>query len=169
MNIVTKTSALCALLIAMLVTTAQPLFAQDYSEIISEDVLRELFVFEEGATLKYSSCEKITYPSCTYIWGEPSKRDATRESLGLKPEGNRLLVIFAQANGMEDFETSTSVYPDPEIVEGLGVPSIWSPIRQQLSLMTDGNLIVHVNIEDENNEDTKATAIAVAMRVLEGL
>jgi hypothetical protein len=151
----------------MLVTTAQPLFAQDYSEIISEDVLRELFVFEEDATLKYSSCEKITYPSCTYIWGEPSKRDATRESL--KPEGNRLLVIFAQATGLKDFETSTSVYPDPETVEGLGVPSIWSPIRQQLSLMTDGNLIVHVNIEDENNENPKATAIAVAMRVLEGL
>ena len=158
-----------ALLASVVFTTVPPVFAQDYSEIISEDMLREIFVFDEAATLKFSSCEKITYPSCAYVWGEPSKRDAARESLGLRPEGSKLLVIFAQATGMKDFETSISVYSDPEVVEGLGVRSVWSPIRQQLSLMTDANLIVQLNIEDENNGDSKTAAITVAMKVLEGV
>jgi hypothetical protein len=169
MNIKTKTAAVCALLASMVVATTGPLFAQDYSEIISEEMLREVFVFEEGAALKYSACEELTHPSCVYIWGEPSKRDATRENLGLRPEGSKLMVIFAEASGMKDFERSISVYPDAGAVEDLGVRSVWSPIRQQLSLITDGDLIIHVNIEDENNEDPKTAAIAVAIWVLEGL
>ena len=169
MNRLSITSAICALFASMVLTTTGPLFAQDYSEIVSEEMLREIFVFEEGAALKYSACEELTHPSCVYIWGEPSKRDTTRVNLGLRPEGSKLMVIFAQAEGMKDFDRSISVYPDAGAVADLGVRSVWSPVRQQLSLITDGNLIIHVNIEDENNEDPKAAAIAVAIRVLKGL
>ena len=151
------------------VATTEPLFAQNYSEIVTEEMLREVFVFEEEDALKYSACEELTHPSCVYIWGEASKRDATRINLGHRPEGSKLMVIFAQASGMKDFESSISVCPDAGAVEDLGVRPVWSPIRQQLSLITDGDTIIHVNIEDEGNENPKAAAIAVAIWVLEGL
>jgi hypothetical protein len=63
-------SALSLLLIS------QSIFAADYSDNISEKYLQTQFTFATGDSLKYSQCEQKTHPTCTYIWGPDSKKEA---------------------------------------------------------------------------------------------
>ena len=138
--------------------------AQDFSTLISEDYLRETFAFTEGTALKYATCSERTFPTCTYIWGTPSDDDAQRISLGAKPDGAKLMVIFAQGRSIADWARSTGVYKDPEEVSGVGEAAIWSAQRTQLSVMNTDFLIFHVYLEGVDG--SKDHAIELAQHVL---
>jgi len=150
---------LCLVLLLALVS---PAFAQTERAPMSETQLRSLVSFADDDTLKYAVCKKASYPTCSYIWGVPDDDDALRVKLGGKPEGSKLMTIFAQANSATEFERVVAVYPDAESVEGLGVRSVWSAKRHQLSLIMADNLVIHVNIDAAGTADPKATAIGVA-------
>lgn len=151
---------------ALFTASIRPVSAQDVPALIPEDTLRSVFNFEEGAILKLSSCKEDTFLTCTYVWGKPSDKDAARANAGLKPEGATLMLIFAKAQSPNDFDRVLTSYSDAEDLQDLGIRSVWSPRRQQLSLITAENLIVHVNISDETNENLKGAAIEIANHIL---
>jgi len=122
-----------------------------------------------GDSLKYSQCKKKTYPTCTYIWGPESKKDAARINAGLAPEGNKLQIVYAQGSSNKDFLRVLSTYSDAEALTGIGVEAAWSARRDQLSFITDQNLIVHVHIDKTDGRDNKARAVAIAGDLLEKL
>jgi len=143
-----------------------PLAADEIPMPISEADLRSLVPFGAESSLKYAECEKKSYPTCTYIWGEPDSADALRVQMGGKPDGDKLMTIFAQANSAQDFDRVLSSYNDAVPVEDLGVMAVWSEARDQLSLITDGHLVIHVYVEISELEDTKAVATQVAAYLL---
>ncbi len=143
-----------------------PLVAEENVIAMSEADLRTLVPFGAEAYLKHAECEEKTHPTCTYIWGLPDSDDAMRVQLGGKPDGDKLMTIFAQANSVQDFDRVLSSYKDAVPVEDLGVVAVWSKARDQLSLMTDDNLIIHVNVDIWKLEDTEAVATQVAAYLL---
>jgi hypothetical protein len=153
----------------VLVLVHQPVFAVDYSENISEEYLRSQFTFKSGDTLKYSKCKKKSYPTCTYIWGSPHKKDEARIKYGLAPEGNELMIVYAQAHSKKDFERVLATYKDAVTVEGLAAEAVWSKKRGQLSMITDSNLVVHINIRDKGTSDRKEKSISIAQDLLKKL
>jgi hypothetical protein len=158
-----RISSICGWPILLILISIQPsVFAADYSGNITEEYLRSQFTFKTGDKLKYSECETGSSPICTYIWGPVSDKDDYRTKAGLPPEGKKLLVIYAQAIRVENFQRVVATYSDAKIIDAVGVEAVWSDKRQQLSLITDKNLIIHVNIDVEgvNNPETKAVSIA---------
>ncbi len=143
-----------------------PLAADEIPMPMSEADLRSLVPFGAESSLKYAECEKKSYPTCTYIWGIPDSADALRVQMGGKPDGDKLMTIFAQANSAQDFDRVLSTYNDAVPVEDLGVMAVWSEARDQLSLITDDNMVIHVNVEIWKLEDTKAVATQVAAYLL---
>lgn len=151
----------CLITVATLVFST-PTLAQNFQSPLTEETLREILVFADEANLKYATCEVKTYPTCTYVWGAPHSKDATRIQLGLKPEGNTLMTIFARAGSLTHFDRVEGSYTDAQTVDSVGARAIWSATRRQLSLISDGFLIIHVNIDDAANPNPKGTAIEIA-------
>jgi len=150
-----------------LMAVSQPVFSADYSSYISDEYLRSQFTFEAGDKLKYSQCVKKSYPTCTYIWGVESEKDAAREKHGLTPKGSKLQVVYAQGKSKMDFQRVLSTYSDAEQLEGLGVEAVWSAKRIQLSLITEDSLIMHISIQDKGVEKPEATAVSIAKHLLD--
>lgn len=155
------------LLLLMLVY--QPALSADYPVNISEAYLRTQFTFGSQDTLKYADCEKKTYPTCTYVWGAESKKDATRKKYGLVPDGNKIMIIYAQAKNAESFQRVLATYSDSEKIVGLGKEAVWSAKRNQLSLLTEENLIIHINIDEKDRITSKEAAVSIAEHLLEQL
>jgi len=147
-------------------TFAQPVTANDFSPSVTEDIIRETFVFEADETLKFYECTDEAFLKCTYVWGSPHGKDEARINAGHFPKGKKLMIIFAQGNRLEDFGRVTSGYSDAEPIDNLGIIAVWTPRRHQLSLMTETFLIIHVNIEDGGNDNLKMAAIEIANHVL---
>ena len=157
------------ILVLLFVTTTQTTFAQDYIQLVTEEYLRNEFTFGVDESMKYEVCKKKSYPTCDYVWGKPSKRDTTRIKLGMAPEGNKVMVIYAQAKKPADFERSIAVYKGAVEIEGIGARSVWSATRAQLSLITESNMIIHINLETIKDGKTKEHAINIAKHVLKQL
>jgi hypothetical protein len=152
-----------------LILVSQSVFAADYSGYISEEYLRSQFTFKAGDSLKYSQCEKKSHPTCTYIWGPDYEKDAARVKAGLPPEGNKLQIVYAQGRSQKNFERVLNTYSDAEVLAGIGEEAVWSEKRHQLSFITDENLIVHINIDVKDGQDSKEDAVAIAGDLLEQL
>jgi hypothetical protein len=152
-----------------LILISQPVFAADFSGNISEEYLRSQFTFGAGDSLKYSLCKMQTYPTCTYIWGPDSTKDAARVSAGLAPEGNKLQIVYAQGASQKDFQRVLATYSDAEALAGIGEEAAWSERRNQLSFITDKNLIVHIYIDKKDGQDSKENAVVIAGYLLEQL
>ena len=153
----------------LLALIQQSVFAADYSENISEEYLRSQFTFNTGEKLKYSECKKKSYPTCTYIWGAAHKKDEARLKHGLAPEGNKLMIVYAQAGSKKSFERVLATYKDAVKVDGLATEAVWSKKRGQRALITDSNLIIHVNIRDKGTSDRKNKSISIAQDLLKKL
>lgn len=151
----------------LLILIQQPTFAADYSDNISEDFLRSQFTFAAGDKLKYAECKNKSHPTCTYIWGAENKKDEARLKAGLAPKGNKLQIVYARASAKKDFQRVLSSYKDAVKVEGLAAEAVWSQKRQQLSLISEDNLIMHINIDDKSTDDVKAKSISIAQHILD--
>jgi hypothetical protein len=147
----------------------QPAVADKYIDLIDEEYLRIQFTIDDGEKLKYKKCEEKTYPTCTYIWGKESKKDASRLKHGLAPKGDKLQLIYAQASSEKDFQHVAASYKDAEKIDGLGVEAVWSAARKQLSMITDTNLIVHINIEQAGSGTPKDQFVSIANNLLKKL
>lgn len=147
------------------------LSAASYDNIITSEYLQETFIFQPGEKMKHAECGKRSYPTCTYVWGKPSseKRKAIEKKYGLKPEGKKLMVIYAQAKSQKDFERVLKVYKDAVEVKGLGARAVWSAQRKQLSLITKKNLIIHVNVDGTMCKEPMQKAETTAKLVLKKL
>ena len=154
---------------SVLLFFCQQALAGEYSDIIDEEYLRSQFTYAAGDKLKYSQCKKKTYPTCTYIWGAESKQDAARTKYGLTPGGNKLQVIYAPAKSKKDFERVLATYKDAEKIDGLAAEAAWSNKRKQLSMITDKNLIIHINVEDKGPSDAREKATIIAHDILKKL
>ncbi len=154
------------LFIMALFAFATPLAAQDAVTAMSETDLRSFVPFADDATLKMSECEKKTYPTCTYVWGLPDEDDARRIELGARPSGDILMTIFAPARNLQEFDRVLATYKDAVPVEGLGVTAVWSDMRKQLSLITEDNLVIHVNVDISKFQDPRTIAEQVAAFLL---
>ena len=151
----------------LLIVFCQVVYAADYSGNISEDYLRSQFTFAPGDKLKYAECKKKSYPTCTYVWGAEHKKDAARLKAGLAPNGSKLQIVYAKASSKKNFQRVLSSYKDAEKVESLATEAVWSQKRRQLSLITEDNLIMHINIDDKSTADIKAKSISVAQHILD--
>jgi hypothetical protein len=65
------------------------------------------------------------------------------------------MIIYAQARSTGDFDRVTATYSDAEEIKDLGVMSVWSGKRKQLSFNTDSHPVVHINMIEENASDSK--------------
>jgi len=147
--------------------TASPIIAAEHEEIITESYVKNEFNFQDGELFKYSKCENKSYLTCKYIWGVESQKDAKRVQMGLPPEGNQLSVIYSRAKQKKDFSRVLSSYTDAVDIDGLGVKAVWSDKRQQLSMITKSNLIVHIHIEIKGmSSNHKDKAMSVAQHIL---
>ena len=149
--------------------TVSPIVAAEYEKFITESYVENEFTFQDGELFKYSKCEKKSYPTCKYIWGVESKRDAKRAELGIPPEGNQLSVIYAQARQEKDFSRVLSSYTDAVDIDGLAVKAVWSDKRKQFSMITKSNLIVHIHLEIKGMNNPKDKAMSVAQHILSQL
>jgi hypothetical protein len=154
--------ALGHLVTTAIIAFATPILAQGLQEPLSEETLREFFVFADDASLKYVDCNENHFPTCTYVWGAPHSKDSARIQLGFKPEGNTLMTVLAQAGSLAHFDRVEASYTDAQTVDSVGVKAVWSPKRHQLSLIRDDFLIMHVNIVDASNPNPKDVAIMIA-------
>lgn len=154
---------------AILSFGGQTLSAGSYDSIITPTFLQETFTFTSGESIKFAECKKNSYPTCTYVWGIPSEKDAIKLKYGLAPKGKKLLVIYAKARSQKDFERVLATYMDAVDVKGLNVRAVWSEQRKQLSLITKKSLIVHVNVDDVKCAAPLEKAKIVAKRVLKNL
>ena len=161
-----KPKSIGTLCLASVLSFISPAFAQDHREPMPESQLRAMLPFGDGATLKYAVCGAKSYPTCTYVWGLPDSRDAARVKLGGKPEGDKLMTIFAQAHSPQDFDRVLASYSDAEPVDNLGVRAVWSAKRDQLSLITPDNMVIHVYVEVAGLPNPKETAVQVATFLL---
>ena len=152
---------------ATLLALASPAAAQDERKPLTEDELRGLITFGSDDILKLAECGKKSYPTCTYVWGTFDSDDETRIRMGGRPDGEKLMTVFAQAHRIEDFDRVVSVTPDAEPVADFGIIAIWSANRHQLSLMTEDFLVIHVNVGARSIDDPKATALAIAVYLME--
>ena len=156
--------------LAALVFALTPLLsASEYDNIITKAYLQSTFEFLNGEKLKYAECKKKSYPTCTYVWGKPSKKDATKIKYGLAPEGKKLMVIYAQARSSKDFERVLKTYKDAVDVKGLGQKAVWSNKRKQLSFITKKNLIIHVNVDGTMSSEPFSKAKTTAEYILKEL
>lgn len=153
-------------LVLIFFLNAGTIFAAKYEQIITKNYVKKEFIFQDGELFKYSKCEKKSTLSCKYIWGVESKKDAKRAQLGLPPDGNRLSVIYAKAKQEKDFLRVLGSYTDAVDVDGLGVKAVWSDKRQQLSLITKSNLIVHIHMDIKGLSNPKDKAMSVAQHIL---
>jgi hypothetical protein len=160
MNLILR--SLGTLSLALALQHASPLLAQEGVVAMSEADLRSFVTFGPETQLKLAECKKKSYPTCTYIWGLPDADDAARIALGGNPDGDKLLTIFAQARSLADFDRVLGSYKDAVPVEDLGVAAVWSEVRNQLSLITVDNLIIHVYVQIWKLDDPKAVALQVA-------
>lgn len=156
-----------AIWLAGLLSIAAPAIAESESKLIPEDDLRTLVPFGNDDILKLAECEKKSYPTCTYVWGIFDSDDETRIKMGGRPDGEKLLTVFAQARRIEDFERVVSVTPDAQPVEDVGIIAIWSANRRQLSLMTEDFLVIHVNVDARSIDDPKSSALQIADYLIE--
>ncbi len=154
-------------MLALILASTAPVLAGPAPIPLAEETLREVFTFGPDDTLKYAECDTKKRPACSYIWGPVDADDAARIKLGGKPDGKKLVVVYAEAGAPEDFSRVLSSYSDAQPVEDLGVQAVWSPARQQLSLITQANLIIHVNTERAGTENAMTAAITVARRLPE--
>ena len=122
--------------------------------------------FNADASLKLVKCEIKSYATCTYIWGQPDSEDEARNKMGGKPDGDKLLTIFAQARSPQDFDRVLSSYKDAVPVDDLGVTAVWSDMCEQLSLITGDNLVIHINVQIWEWDDSKSIAVQVAAYLL---
>ena len=84
----------------------------------------------------------------------------------MAPDGNKLQVIYAQAKSKKDFQRVLASYKDAVKVDGLAAEAVWSNKRKQLSLITEKNLIIHINIEDKGTADAREKATNIAHDIL---
>ena len=154
-------------LFLLLILFQQPVFAADYSDNISEDYLRSQFTFAPGDKLKYAECKKKSYPTCTYIWGAAHKKDEARLKAGLAPKVISYKLSMPRRVVKRILSVYLSTYKDAEKVEGLAAEAVWSQKRRQLSLITEDNLIMHINIDDKSTADVKAKSISIAEYILD--
>ena len=164
-----KTSNLKLSFIFLLLSTIHFSHAKEYDKLIDEEYLRSEFTFGKHETIKFMDCKKKTYPTCNYIWGSPSKSDATRIKFGMTPEGKKVTVIYVQATKQADFDRSIAVYRDAVEVDSIGARSVWSASRAQLSVMTESNLIIHVHLEAIQDGKVNEHAINIAKYILKQL
>lgn len=162
----TGAKTLRRLCFAVLLSLGSPLAAEESFTAMSDADLRSLVPFGAETYLKYAECQTKTFPTCTYIWGLADSSDAARVAMGGKPDGDKLMTVFAQATGAKDFDRVLSGYKDAVPVENLGAAAVWSEARDQLSLITDDNLIIHVHVQIMNPDDTKTRAMQVATFLL---
>ncbi len=149
-----------------LLTFGSPAISQGEQVPMSEFDLRALVPFGADDILKYAACEVNSYPNCTYVWGVFDSDDELRVKLGGKPDGDKLLTVFAQAHSSQDFDRVLAVTPDAQPVEGLGIKAVWSERRHQLSLMSEDFMAIHVNIDALSITDPRTTAIQIATFLL---
>lgn len=147
----------------------QPASAQDYLNLITEDYLREIFVFGPSDSMKYNECEEKSYTTCEYVWGVPSDMDATLAQNGLSPKGDAVTAIYAQTTSLDFWPRVLSSYSDAVDVPGIGVLAVWSETRSQLSLINADHLIIHVNVRKSGAEDAQAMALTIANHILDNL
>ncbi len=91
------------LFFAALLTFGSPAVSQSEQVPMSEFDLRSLMPFGTDDILNYAACEVNSYPNCTYIWGVFDSDDEARVKLGGKPDGDKLLTVFAQAHSSQIF------------------------------------------------------------------
>jgi hypothetical protein len=149
------------------------LYAEDYVSNIDVAYLKKEFSFQDEEKMKYAECHKVSYTTCAYIWGKETakslKKDAYAKKHNLTPSGNKLMVTYAQAAKVSDFERIKKVQKGAIKIEGIGVDAFWkdSKFQKQLSFITDKNIIIHVSIDVKGVKDAKQHAIAIAQHILD--
>jgi len=159
----------------ILCVSAGALFANNFESFIDEAYVKSEFTFEKGEKMKYAECKKKSYPTCTYIWGEETEKslkyDARMKKYNLSPSGNTLMIVYAQASKLSDFDRVKKVFKDAEKVEGIGVNALLKGGKafKQLSFITDKNMIISVSIDGGNIKDKNRHLINVAKHILSKL
>jgi hypothetical protein len=162
-------------LMTVLFLSSGTLYAEDYVSMIDAEYLKKEFSFQDEVKMKYTGCSKVSYTTCEYVWGKETtkslKKDAYAKNHNLTPSGNKLMVTYAQAGKVSDFERIKKVQKDAIKIEGIGVDAFWkdSKFQKQLSFITDKNIIIHVSIDVKGVKDAKQHAMAVAQHILDRL
>ena len=155
-------------LLAVLLMFIAPLAnALDADDVLSPQYQQSNLPLNDGDQIKFAECKSNgNSQSCSYVWGTPSDKDAARVEYGLAPDGDNLMIILAKGRSSKDFERSIASYSDAVAVENLAAEAVWSERRNQLSLMQDNFVIIHVNVSSIDVNDRRALAEEIADQLM---
>ncbi|MCK9490195.1 MAG: hypothetical protein M0Q42_12545 [Xanthomonadales bacterium] len=138
--------------------------------IFSEAEFRQSFSIADGMELEVSESGG-SFPACNYQWGEDlvlrTIKAGGREIDIHEPA--KVMLVVARGVSVDNFNTSTSVYMDPEDVPGIGDMARWGGRMSQLSFLAGGDLF-HINVKaSSDKEENRRLAEGLAQRLLQKL
>lgn len=131
-------------------------------ELLSEAKIKEVLSIPAIAETDIYE-KKDNFPICFYKWesitfpGEIGR--TTKETLDFPAEASIVLVKNITKKG---YQNSIKVYDDGQPVDRIGEEAMYSPIKRQLTFLSNGNLVhvrVRISADEAANKD-KAIKLA---------
>lgn len=139
-------------------------------EIITLNDIKEFFKIQDTTEVKVEDKE-VTFPSCSYEWGEDvvmSHMKVGEMSIDYGAPA-KVMIVMAKGVPSSGFEQSTAVYKDGEEISGIGEKAIWGAKMSQLTFLYNSTLF-HVNVKASSDEEkNKEDAIALSKLILKKL
>lgn len=138
---------------------------EDYEspcEILSEAKVKEALSIPAAAETEVYE-KQDNFPICFYTWesitfpGEIGRK--TQEEINFPAEAS---IVLVKGMTKKAYDNSVKIYDKGEKIDRIGEMAIYSPIKRQLTFLSDGNL-VHVRVRisaDEAANREKAIKLA---------
>ncbi len=137
---------------------------------ISEAKIKEVLGIPADAVTEMKDVMR-TYPTCFYKWESvmfSTKRTIAGKEVSLDFPAEVTIVLVKNASD-KMFETSTKVYSDGEVQDGIGDMAMWGTQMSQLTFLAKGTMIhLHVKVSGDLAAN-KSKALELATLIIEKL
>ena len=139
-------------------------------DLVSETAVKKLLSIPENIPSDIDNTVR-TYPTCFYKW-ETVKFTQTKKFGGKDVSidyPTEMTIVLVKNATEKMFETSTKVYKDGQVQNGIGDRAIWGGKMSQLTFLSDGYMI-HLHVRMSSNEvDNQEIATKIAVLIIESL
>ncbi len=144
--------------------------ASSACSFVTESKIKEVLGIPADAPTEMKDVMR-TYPTCFYKWESvmfSTKRTIAGKEVSLDFPAEVTIVLVNNASE-KMFETSTKVYKDGEVQDGIGDMAMWGAQMSQLTFLAKGTMIhLYVKVSGDSAAN-KAKAVELAALIIEKL